>query len=120
MVCIGTAIRQITNKINNQESSSTFTYSLTRLFQLRPLYTKRLRLRLPLTPMMDEIAFYIKLYRKTQTQTLGVNRALDLGQMVKNLEKGNFIGRLFTLYICILEEIFADRERLLYLIIFVG
>ena len=35
---------------------------------LRPVYTERLRLRLPLAPMMDENAFYIKLYRKTQTQ----------------------------------------------------
>ena len=41
---------------------------------LRPVYTERLRLHLPLAPMMDENAFYIKLYRKTQT--LGVNRPL--------------------------------------------
>ena len=43
-----------------------------------PVYTEHLRLRLPLTPMMDEIAFYIKLYRKPQTQTLGVNRRYRL------------------------------------------
>ena len=41
-------------------------------------YTKRLRLRLPLTPMIDENAFYIELYRKSQTQTLGINRPLFL------------------------------------------
>ena len=45
---------------------------------LRPVYTERLRLRLPLTPMMDANAFYIKLYRKTQTQPLGVNRPLKV------------------------------------------
>ena len=43
---------------------------------LRPVHAERLRLRLQLTPMMDENAFYIKLYRKSQTQTLGVNRPL--------------------------------------------
>ena len=36
------------------------------------VYTEHLRLRLPLTPMTDENAFYIELYKKTQT--LGVNR----------------------------------------------
>ena len=41
---------------------------------LKPVYTERWRLRLTLIPMMDENAFYIKLYRKT----LGVNRALTL------------------------------------------
>ena len=45
---------------------------------LRPIYTEHLCLRLPLTPMMDENAFYIELYRKTQTQTVGVNRPVDL------------------------------------------
>ena len=41
----------------------------------RPVYTEHLHLRHALTPMMDENALYIELYRKTQT--LSVNRALD-------------------------------------------
>ena len=40
---------------------------------LRPVYTEHLCLRLTLTPMIDENVFYIQLYRKTQTQPLGVN-----------------------------------------------
>ena len=42
---------------------------------LRPVYTECLRLRRPLTPMMDENAFYLELYRKTQA--LGVNGPLQ-------------------------------------------
>ena len=51
---------------------------LTDKIELRPVYTKRLRLRLPLTLTLDANAFYIKLYRRTQSQTLGVNRPLQI------------------------------------------
>ena len=58
---------------------------------LRPVHTKRLRLRHPLTPMVDKNAFYIELHRKTQTQTLGVNRPLDQFQFLLFLAINAFV-----------------------------
>ena len=45
---------------------------------LRPVYTEHLRLRHPLTLMVDANAFFIEIYRKMQTLSPDVNGSLDL------------------------------------------
>ena len=46
--------------------------------RLKPVYTEHLRMRHSLTPMMDANSFYIEMYRKTQTLSLGVNGPLNV------------------------------------------
>ena len=57
---------------------------------LRPVYTERLRLPHPLTLMMDANAFYIEIYRKTQTFSLGINRPLGSVYLLQSLQ-GKFL-----------------------------
>ena len=67
---------------------------------LRPFCTERLGLHLTLTPIMDENAFYIELYRKTQT--LGVNRPLTVPGVFLRLVLN--IATLSTFSLCRLRS----------------